>query len=583
MIGQQDVAQLVNIASNANEPATVMQWDDPYDQNSTAVLVTPPLYADSGTITSTTTTVTFPVPVALDTTTLYQLDGNAVAGSGVDVTVTLLDPSGNTVFSQDNTVDEQIRFYAPVAGSGYKIVIGRFSTTVGAFTIKLSTTNGFTGATLSTNINLLAFTSTGVYVPGSSLTANNFATNEPIQLGTTLRSGGSQLQYVIARSNVPLGQGPTRIRYQLPGDGLAGLGPAEYFSYNSTTTGGHPTAAGANGMAAYSVLRPSLPEPYTSPGPARIYFDVNSNRLPTPEIRQQPTLAAADGAANAVSGFNPFSGTSAAGPHAAAIAALVLQAHGGHHSMTPAQMTNLLKRSTYPHDLDPSHASGVARSTTGGTIAIDINSDNQSNAGSGSKDTNAFNVTYTGGASGSSITSLVFNPGGTAATAGNVSDGVNAFTFVGAAGTYNATSTPGLVFSNAAGSYVVSTASTVLAANALATFTNVGGSSSQLFTMTLTFSGGTFTTGKVLKYTVNRLELKGSSGAAKADYWADLFGGGVLIPEGTVVNDGMAYSGTTSDGGTFSGTIKNHIGAGFSPLDGYGFINAETAVSQTVQ
>ena len=215
--------------------------------------------------------------------------------------------------------------------------------------------------------------------------------------------------------------------------------------------------------------------------------------------------------------------------------------------------------------------------------------DGQGNGGSGNGSGNGGPggvPGYTGGAAGSSITSLVFNPQGTAATAGNVSDGVNAFgAFSGtpAKAIYNETSTPGLVFSNAAGSYVVSTASTIPAANAVATFSNVGGTASQLFTMTLTFPSGAFTAGNVLRYTVNRLELKGSSGSAKADYWADLFGGGVLIPDGTVVTDGMTYSGTTSDGGTFSGTIKNRIGAGYSPLDGYGFINAQTAVSQTVQ
>ena len=45
----------------------------------------------------------------------------------------------------------------------------------------------------------------------------------------------------------------------------------------------------------------------------------------------------------------------------------------------------------------------------------------------------------------------------------------------------------------------------------------------------------------------------------------------------------MSFSGTTTDGGTFSGTIKNRIGAGYSPVDGFGLINAEAAVSQTVQ
>jgi hypothetical protein len=40
----------------------------------------------------------------------------------------------------------------------------------------------------------------------------------------------------------------------------------------------------------------------------------------------------------------------------------------------------------------------------------------------------------------------------------------------------------------------------------------------------------------------------------------------------------MTFSGTTSTGGTFSGTINNKVGGGFSVLDGFGFLNAEVAV-----
>ena len=45
----------------------------------------------------------------------------------------------------------------------------------------------------------------------------------------------------------------------------------------------------------------------------------------------------------------------------------------------------------------------------------------------------------------------------------------------------------------------------------------------------------------------------------------------------------MTFSGTTADGGTFTGKIINRIGTGWSKTDGYGFVNAPTAVNQTVQ
>ncbi len=38
-------------------------------------------------------------------------------------------------------------------------------------------------------------------------------------------------------------------------------------------------ANGCNGTAAYSVFRMSIPEYFTSPGPATVYFDKMGNRL----------------------------------------------------------------------------------------------------------------------------------------------------------------------------------------------------------------------------------------------------------------------------------------------------------------
>ncbi|MGZ5552041.1 MAG: hypothetical protein ACXWHF_00225, partial [Chthoniobacterales bacterium] len=171
--GQQDVAQTVNIASNASEPATVLQWDEPYDQNTQPNLINPPLYTNGGTITSTVTTVTFNDIPDLTAGTLYQIDADAVPGSSVDVTVTVRDPSNNIIVSQDNTVDEVVRFFAPVSGH-YTMTIGRFSSTTGAFTVTIHASTGFTGKTIATDINLLVFNlATGAYISGSSLTANN--------------------------------------------------------------------------------------------------------------------------------------------------------------------------------------------------------------------------------------------------------------------------------------------------------------------------------------------------------------------------------------------------------------------------
>ena len=65
-----------------------------------------------------------------------------------------------------------------------------------------------------------------------------------------------------------------------------------------------------------------LPERFTSDGPRRIFFAADGT--PAPQVRQKPEITAADGVVTTAPGFARFFGTSAAAPHAAAIAGLVL-------------------------------------------------------------------------------------------------------------------------------------------------------------------------------------------------------------------------------------------------------------------
>lgn len=632
--GQLDVAQTWAMPSASSAPPTVLQWDDPYDQNTAAVLDMPALYHNTGSITSTAssgagTSVTFTDIPALIGGDLYEVDEVATSNN-LDGTITVTDPSNNVVISQDNTVDETVRFFAPVSGTGYKITIGHFSTTTGNFNVDLYHSSGFGSAKLiTTDVNLLGFNvTTGAYSAAASLIANNYASNQPIDLAVLSRPSSAGIQFVVCRRSVPPAspQPAGHFRLKAGGNGAGGIGPLEYFTYNSTATGGHDSAAGCNGMAAYSVFRPSIPEGFSSPGAIKIYFDKSGNRLATPTIRLQPTLAAADAAnqtwtggdsASDVDTAGQFSGTSAAGPHAAACAALVLQAHGGPGSVTPTQMTQVLTSTAFQHDLDPYFVSGSAKATNGGKVVITVNSDSSSIAvpagtnppittgGLGLQDVNSWTVSYVGPGF---LTNLTFNPAGTAATAGGTTNGNNGLD---ATNTYFTNVYPGMVFLPTTKAFTLGTLTGLVAADVTVPlsatpftgFSNLAPAPSngtnQFWTMAIGFPNSNFTGGKSIHFTVGRGVQHSSSvgngaafnsgatgGTTASSNSADLLGGGVLIPEGTVFSTGMAFGGTVSDGVTsypFSGTLNNRIGKGYSTLDGFGFINVEAAVNAPLQ
>jgi hypothetical protein len=87
-------------------------------------------------------------------------------------------------------------------------------------------------------------------------------------------------------------------------------------------------------------------ELFSSDGTRRYFFNPDGSPI-TPgnvsstggTVVQQPLITAADGVSSAAPGFSPFFGTSAAAPHAAAIAALV---KGAKPSLTATQISNIL-------------------------------------------------------------------------------------------------------------------------------------------------------------------------------------------------------------------------------------------------
>jgi hypothetical protein len=127
---------------------------------------------------------------------------------------------------------------------------------------------------------------------------------------------------------------------------------------------GHPALPEVVAVAAIGIQDPALSvvEAFSSRGPALIFF-------PSVEVRPKPDLAAFDGVVTTLPGggpLNPFFGTSAAAPHSAAIAALLLSKNRG---MTPAQIQTALTSSAV--DVGPAGfdaASGVGRIDAFGAI-----------------------------------------------------------------------------------------------------------------------------------------------------------------------------------------------------------------------
>jgi hypothetical protein len=187
---------------------------------------------------------------------------------------------------------------------------------------------------------------------------------------------------------------PGRIIVSVEDDGLGSTINA--FATNSATIQGHPGAAGAAAVGAAFYFQtpacgttPAVLEPFSSLGGAPILFDTSGTRLAAPVVRQKPDFVGPDGVNNTFLGYQltpqalpptgvpvssggllttsisqcqndgsypNFFGTSAATPHAAAIAALMLQADP---SATPSQIYSSLRSSALPMSTStPNFSSG---------------------------------------------------------------------------------------------------------------------------------------------------------------------------------------------------------------------------------
>ena len=165
---------------------------------------------------------------------------------------------------------------------------------------------------------------------------------------------------------------PGRIKILVEDDGAGSTINA--FQTNSPTLQGHPGAAGAAAVGAAFFLStpacgtdPALLEGYSSAGGSPILFSPTGSRLASPIVRQKPDFVGPDGGNDTFLGFTlangsitdsssitgcqnnahypNFFGTSAATPHAASIAALMLQHNP---ALTPTRIYQALRSSALP-------------------------------------------------------------------------------------------------------------------------------------------------------------------------------------------------------------------------------------------
>jgi hypothetical protein len=246
----------------------------------------------------------------------------------------------------------------------------------------------------SSHIDVCVTGATGNYLifdnAGASVTCTgpNASGVDPVQvliIGNPANAAGSTTQQVL-NLVVGLADGtpaPGRLIVSVQTDGQTNPAPISTYATNSASLQGHPGAAGAAAVgAAFFFQNPNcagittLLEPYSALGGAPTLFDTSGNRLATPVVRQKPDFVAPDGvnttflgfqiASSTVNGitigsdgllptgnascqndpaFPNFFGTSAAAPHAAGIAALMLQAN---HALTAAGIYQTLRESALP-------------------------------------------------------------------------------------------------------------------------------------------------------------------------------------------------------------------------------------------
>ena len=446
-------------------------------------------------------------------------------------------------------------------------------TDLSIFTFQWDDPFGFTDASgnplETTDLDLHFFDpSTGNWI--FTVNTDNFQLDEPIELFQLTDSGGNgggpplNLLLVVSRKGTntvtgqPASNQSTHVKYVVFDGAIQG----EHIDPLTPVTYGHNSAAGANGVAAYRYneypgfpwavpgtrpgdSRPEL-EYFSSPGPVLIFFDSNGNRLKEPEVRLKPDMAAPDGVNTTFfpqpelqgsdfealfkvpDGFPNFFGTSAAAPHAAAVAALLIQKAGGPGSLSPDAVHQAMIFSAPPRDGNIFFSAGTAGLLENVTItAQDPEFLSLLTGQNGGQDANYFDVIFNSLDPKATLKSITLN-------LANSGQAFRPSTFPVTQGD----SSPGVS--------IASSSPTTLSQ-----------------TLTVNFSG--FTRGKHLHFGVYRVFVKDGVAVGTGGKAGDITGGDT-------------FTATFSNGKTVTGTFHNQFANGYRTYDGFGLIDAVNAL-----
>lgn len=211
-----------------------------------------------------------------------------------------------------------------------------------------------------------------INLQGNSVTCTgpNATGDDPVQVLIISNPANAAAPTAAETINISIGladgtAAPGLVKLAVEGGGLSVVINSQYA--NNPTLQGHPGAAGAAAVGAAPFYKtpgcgttPTILESYSALGGSPTLFDTTGKRLATPTTRQKPNFVAPDGGNDTFLGFKidasrdtssvsqcannanypNFFGTSAAAPHAAGVAALMLQKNS---SLTPAQIYSALQ------------------------------------------------------------------------------------------------------------------------------------------------------------------------------------------------------------------------------------------------